>query len=223
MLALIPLRGGSQGIPGKNIKMIAGKPLCQWAIEAALETDLFRRIIVSTDSREIADTVYDLNGTRVPVMMRPDELAQPDTPTEAVMKHVAEVEDFKVMCLIQATSPLTDPHDFRSARAKFLSWGCDSLLTVTQLNKFIWEETCYKEFLSPLNYDPRKRPMREDVCPVYVETGNFYFTRRWVLERLNCRLGGYIGRYIIDPERAVDIDTMADFALAEEHLRGRNK
>ena len=221
MLALIPLRGGSKGISGKNIKMIAGKPLCQWSIDAALKSGIFDRIIVSTDSREIADTVFDWNGTKVDIMIRPSELAGDDTPTEAVMKHIAETEDFRIMCLIQATSPLTEAHDFRAARAKFVSWGADSMLTVTELKKFVWEPVEYNCLVEPINYNPRSRPMREDIDGLFVETGNFYFTRKWVLEDLNSRLGGYICRYIIPEERAVDIDDLSDFAKAEFYLRGR--
>ena len=221
MLALIPLRGGSKGIPKKNIKQIAGKPLCQWVIDAALESGIFDRIIVSTDSQEIVDTVFNRNALRVEIMIRPDELALDDTPTEAVMRHVAETERFETMCLIQATSPLTTADDFRAARSKFLSWGCDSMLMVTELRKFVWEPTGHNELVTPINYEPRYRPMRENIQPVYVETGNFYFTKRWVLDDLNSRLGGYIGRYIIDKEKAVDIDDLRDFAEAEYYLRGR--
>lgn len=222
MLAIIPLRGGSKGIPGKNIKEIAGKPLCQWAIDAAKKSGIFGRIIVSTDSTEIADIVAEHNGTEVDIMIRPGELARDDTPTEAVMLHVAETEDFQTMCLIQATAPLTTPYDFRSARSKFLSWGVDSLVTVTELKKFVWEPTYHNFTVNPLNYEPRKRPMRENISPVYVETGNFYFTKRWVLEKLHSRLGGYVGRYIVAPEAAIDIDDMNDFERAEELLRGRS-
>lgn len=218
MLALIPLRGGSKGIPGKNIKEIAGKPLCQWTIDAALQSQVFDRVIISTDSREIADTVYDWNGARVDVMARPPELAEDDTPTEAVMKHVAETEQFDVMCLIQATSPLTTAYDLRAARAKFISWGCDSMVTVTKLNKFVWRPAEYDQIVEPINYTPTTRPMRQNIDHVYVESGNFYLTRRWVLDRLNSRLGGLICRYIIDPERAVDIDTLDDFKEAERCL-----
>ena len=218
MLALIPLRGGSKGIPGKNIKLIAGKPLCQWSIDAAIESGVFDRIIVSTDSEEIADVVRD-----VEVMMRPPELALDDTPTEAVMKHVAETVDFKEMCLIQATSPLTEAYDLRAARAKFYSWGADSMLTVTRLNKFVWKPTENDFLVEPVNYEPCNRPMRQGISHLFVETGNFYITRKWVLEKLNSRLGGYICRYIIDKDRAVDIDDLSDFAKAEFYLKERVK
>lgn len=221
MLGLIPLRGGSKGIPGKNIKMIAGRPLCQWSIDAALESGVFDRVIVSTDSREIADIVSELNGTKVDIMIRPYELALDDTPTESVMKHIAETEAFSVMCLIQATCPLTEPHDFRAARAKFISWGADSMLTVTKLKKFVWEPVDYNFLVEPINYNPRSRPMRDNIDSLFVETGNFYFTKKWVLNSLNSRLGGYTCRYIIPEERAVDIDDMEDFKKAEFYLRRR--
>ncbi len=221
MLALIPLRGGSKGLPGKNIKMCAGKPLCQWVIDEAKKAVIFDRIIVSTDSEEIAGVVYSYNQASVDVMMRPAELAQDDTPTEAVMLDVAKTEDFRRICLIQATSPLTIASDFQAARAKFLSLGCCALLTVTELKKFVWRESWAKGCVEPINYNPRNRPMREGIKPLYVETGNFYMTYKETLVRTGSRLGGSVGRYIIEPERAVDIDTMADFEKAEQLLRRR--
>jgi len=223
MIALIPLRGGSKGIPKKNIKEIAGKPLCQWVIEAALESQMFDRIIASTECEQIADTVRKWNGDNVEIDDRPPELATDKTSTEAVMKYMLK-EDFETMCLIQATGPLTVANDFRAARAKFNSWGCDSLLTVKKIEHFFWMPAYpdYEFIVRPLNYHPENRPRRQDgIRPVYQETGNFYFTKRWVIEKLGSILGGIIGRYIIDSERAVDIDTLEDFRQAEGLLEGK--
>ena len=222
MLALVPMRGGSKGIPGKNIKEIAGKPLCQWVIDSALESDVFHRIIVSTDSKEIADVVMDIYGPRVAVVIRPPELAQDDTPSEAVIAHITEYEPYRTMCMIQATCPLTTAYDFRAARSKFFAWGCDSLLSVVRLEKFAWKQAWIEQCVTPVNYRPTNRPMRQQgIEPIYIETGNFYMFYRTTFERHNCRLGNSVGRYVIDPERAIDIDTMEDFKQAEEVLRGR--
>jgi len=223
MIALIPLRGGSKGIPKKNIKYIAGKPLCQWVIDAALEAGIFERIIVSTECPEVAGVVREWNGSMVEIDSRPPELATDTASTESVMSYMLK-EDFETMCLIQATGPLTTANDLRSARAKFSSWGCDSLLTVKEIKHFFWMPVYpdYDFILRPINYHPENRPRRQDgIRPVYQETGNFYITRRWVIEQLNSILGGVIGRYIIGDERCVDIDTIDDFEQAEKLLHNR--
>ena len=222
MIALIPLRGGSKGIPGKNIKPIAGRPLCTWVIDEAIKADIFDWIIVSTDCEKIARTVSSHIGPRVEILMRPPEISTDDSPTEEAMLHCAAEYPFDVMCLIQATSPLTEAYAFKAARAKFTSWGADSLLTVTELRKFVW--TAYNDpLVEPVNYDPEDRPMREGIMPVYIETGNFYFTTREVLVGTGSRLGGNIGRYIIDRSKAVDIDDMEDFKRAEMELNLRRR
>lgn len=224
MLALIPLRGGSKGIPDKNIKDLAGKPLCQWVIDTALEADIFETITVSTDSEKIADIVCSHNGNRINVLMRPPELAQDNTPTEKVIEHVLEKDESLAICLIQATSPLTAPVDLLASRAKFYAWGCDSLLSVVRYEKFFWQETWIDDCIEPINYNPFKRPMRQEgIKPLYLESGNFYMFHRGTFVRHNCRVGKSVGRYIIPRERALDIDTLEDFEQAEQFLKEAGK
>ena len=156
MIALVPLRGGSKSIPGKNIKLIAGKPLCAWSLEAANESGIFRRIIVSTDSEEIATVVNSL-GLPVEVIMRPVELATDVASTESVMLHIVEMIEFETIVTIQATTPLVLSEDFLKAWCQFQRDGLDSLLTGVCVKHFFWT----KEGI-PLNYDPLSRPRRQD-------------------------------------------------------------
>lgn len=215
MIALVPLRGGSKSIPGKNIKLLAGKPLCAWALEAAHEAGIFRRIVVSTDSEEIATVVTSL-GLPVEVIMRPAELATDTASTESVMLHLAENMEFETLVTIQATSPLVLSKDFLNAWEQFRRDDLDSLLTGVLVKHFFWT----REGI-PLNYDPQHRPRRQDFEGSIMENGAFYFTRRDILLTTGCRLGGKIGVYEMDDDTAVEIDEPSDWQVVERLLHDR--
>ncbi len=208
IIALIPLRGGSKSIPGKNIKPLAGKPLCAWALEAAFQSGIFERLIVSTDSEEIAGVVKAI-GIPLEVIMRPAEYATDTATTESVMLHVASRVDFEVMATIQATSPLTRAEDFAAAYEQFKKQEADALVACARLKRFFWSDEG-----QPLNYDPLNRPMRQQFKGTLWETGAFYFTKRRILEEYRCRLGGKIAVYELPQDTAVDIDEPEDW----EHL-----
>ncbi|MDI6721750.1 MAG: acylneuraminate cytidylyltransferase family protein, partial [Candidatus Aenigmarchaeota archaeon] len=128
LIALIPLRGGSKGIPGKNIKDMAGKPLCHWVIEAAQEAGIFDRIVVSTDSEQIGEVAAQ-GGAEI--LWRLAELATDTASTESVMLHAAENYQFDVLTTIQATSPLTTAQDLKEAYMQFVKYKLGSLFTGT--------------------------------------------------------------------------------------------
>lgn len=209
-IALVPMRGGSKSIKNKNIKYIAGRPLCAWALKAAVESAIFDEIIVSTDSDLIAEVVESL-GLGITVMMRPATLAQDTTSTEAVMLHIAEQVEFDVMTLIQVTMPLVTDKDFINAYQKFNDEVLDSLLTGAQVKNFYWTHDG-----NPINYDPLKRPRRQDFDGVLMENGSFYMTRKELLLKEKCRLGGKIGIYTMPCYTAVDIDEEDDWLIAEK-------
>jgi N-acylneuraminate cytidylyltransferase len=215
-VALVPLRGGSKSIPRKNIKPINGKPLCFWAIDAALESGCFSAVCVSTEDAEIARTVTELFGGRVEIVDRPAQLAQDATSTEDVMLHFAGIRAFDVLCLIQATSPLTKADDFRSAQSLFQNEGFDSLLTACEFKRFLWDESG-----RPLNYAPARRPRRQDFKGCLIENGAFYLTKRETLLAAKNRLGGRIGIHVMDPETAQEIDEPVDWIIIEELLKRR--
>jgi CMP-N-acetylneuraminic acid synthetase len=217
IIALVPLRGGSKSIPGKNIKPLAGKPLCAWALEAALQSGIFERLIVSTDSEEIAGVVKAI-GIPLEVIMRPAEYATDTATTESVMLHVASLVDFEVMATIQATSPLTRPEDFAVAYAQFRKQEADSLVTCVRLKRFFWSDEG-----QPLNYDPLNRPMRQQFKGTLWETGAFYFTKRRILEEYRCRLGGKIAVYELPQDTAVDIDEPEDWEHLERIIARRQR
>ncbi len=215
-VALVPLRGGSQGIPGKNVKPIAGKPLCRWSLEAACASRYIDRVYVSTDSDSIKSIVQSF-GLNIEVIDRPAQFATSTASTESVMIDFANRVDFETLVTIQATSPLTTSSDLDRAIGTFHEEGYDSLVTGVVEKRFVWTLDG-----SPLNYDPAKRPRRQDWSGTLVENGAFYLTRREILSTTNCRLGGKIGVYAMDARTAFEIDEPDDWVICESLLRRRS-
>jgi len=215
-VALVPLRGGSKSIPDKNIRLIAGKPLCAWVLEAACLSGVFDKVVVSTDSPKIAAVVRGLN-LPVEILNRPTELAIDEASTESVMLHAAQELNFDVLATIQATSPLVQSEDFQKAFSLFKSGDYDSLLTAVRTKRFFWNDDG-----TPLNYTPEQRPRRQDFSGSLMENGAFYFTKRSILEHTNCRLGGRTCIYEMAAESAVEIDEQEDWAIVERALLDRS-
>lgn len=215
--ALVPLRGGSKSIPDKNIKEIAGKPLCAWVLEAACEASRVDQVFVSTDSARIREVVEGL-GLDVTVIDRPAELAADDSSTEDVMKHFAETMSFDVLCTIQATSPLLTSADLDAAIGSFQSECIDSMLTAVRVKRFFWTND-----FQPINYDPQKRPRRQDFLGTLMENGAFYVTRRSTLLETGCRLAGKISVYEMAADTAVEIDEPDDWDVVAELLNIRGQ
>lgn len=214
--ALIPLRGGSKNIAGKNIKLLAGKPLCCWVIDACLRSSLFSAVVVSTDSEEIAEVVRT-HFSEVGILKRPPELARDCTPTEAVMLHFADHNPFEYLCTVQATSPLLQPTDLQRGWDHVVRHDFDSLVSCVRFRRFIWSPDG-----RPLNYDPNKRPRRQDNAGGFLENGAFYFTRRETLLETRCRLGGRIGIAEMSEDSATELDEPGDWLVVEQLLAKRS-
>ena len=217
IVALVPLRGGSKSIPFKNIKTIAGKPLCLWVVEAACNSKLINKAYASTDSKKIRDVIVD-SALPVEIVDRDRELASDTASTESVMIDFMQRFDFDILVTIQATSPLTIAGDFDNAIKYFLDNDFDSLLTGVRIKRFFWSNSN-----KPINYDPACRPLRQDFDGYIMENGAFYITKRTVLEKMKCRLGGKIGIYEMSPETATEIDEPADWLAVENILVEREK
>ncbi|HNW94287.1 MAG TPA: acylneuraminate cytidylyltransferase, partial [bacterium] len=140
------------------------------------------------------------------IIDRPAELATDTATTDAVMLHAIEQLDCDVLCTLQATSPLTSAQQLRDAWAQFQREGRDSMVTDVPTGKFIWTLDG-----KPLNYDPQHRPMRQQFAGTVMENGAFYFTKRELLLRTQCRLGGSIGVFVMPPEADVELDEPADW------------
>lgn len=215
-IALMPLRAGSKSIPGKNIKAIAGRPLFAWALAQAIESDCFDEVCVCADTATIRSDVLARFGESVTVLDRCQATATDDASSESAMLEVAGRLPFDVMALVQATSPLTLAADFVAAKQHFMDRQLDSLVTAVASYRFMWSDSG-----EPLNYSPARRPRRQDMSPSFVENGAFYFTRRSVLERQRCRLGGRIGVHPMAAETLIEIDEVDDWVQAERLLKRR--
>lgn len=214
-VALVPLRGGSKSIPRKNIRPLGGKPLFWWATQACRESGIFERIVVSTDSDEIAGSVR-AHFPDVEILQRPPSLAADDASTEAVMLHFAEHYAFDVVCLVQATSPLLTATDLRAGWERFVRDGLDSLVSCVRSKRFFWSDDG-----RPINYDPGRRPRRQDHRGTLMENGAFYLTRRETLLTARSRLGGRIGVSEMPDETAIEVDDPADWLVIEQLIRAR--
>lgn len=215
-VALVPLRGGSKGIPKKNIKLIGGRPLCAWVLSAAVQARHIDSVYVSTDSAEIKEVVGNL-GLPVEVIDRPAELASDEATTESAMLHfVASVPGIDCLLTIQATSPLLESRHLDEALELFAREGYDSLLSAVRVKRFFWTDDG-----KPLNYDPSRRPRRQEFAGTLMENGAFYITARSLLERTGCRLGGMIGVYEMPKSTAVEIDDPSDWEVVSRLLEQR--
>jgi len=218
IVSIIPARGGSKGVPDKNIKPLAGIPLIAHTINASKQSQYIQRTIVSTDSEKIAN-IARYYGSEI--IMRPDNLALDETPTEPVIGHVLDVLSKKEnyypehIILLQPTSPLRTTEDIDNAIKKYNSDFCDSLLSVCSSHAFIWKNE--DGFGAPINYDFRKRPRSQEMHQ-YRENGAIYIFKRDLFLAKSNRLGGKISLYEMEEGRSVEIDTAFDFILVEHFL-----
>ncbi|MDY6052084.1 MAG: acylneuraminate cytidylyltransferase family protein [Rothia sp. (in: high G+C Gram-positive bacteria)] len=227
VLCVIPVRGGSKGIPRKNLKPIAGKPLVAWTVEQALATkaelegEHLVDVLVSTDDAELADIARDY-GAEVP-FMRPAHLAEDTTATEPVIEHAIEFYSAEgkrpdAVMLLQATSPVRLPGTLTRAIRQFAASDSDSMVGVIPIGPFIWSAT------EPptAQYEVMARPRRQELTREtyrYRENGSMYLTKTELYETLHNRLGGAIELFMLDEVEGVDIDAMIDFAVAEHQLQ----
>lgn len=221
-LAVIPARGGSKGIPRKNIKLLKGKPLIWYSIVAALESKYINKVVLSTEDKEIAQVAKDCGAQ---VVWRPNELAQDETKTAPVLIDVInqlEKENYKpdVVILLQATCPLRDAKALDETIETFLNNpDCDSAFTV---KKEGWTHSLWRENHDgkPFGlYDYRNRPRRQDENEHYNlmrETGETYIIKTDILMKVKDFIGEKPIFHVV--EKSIDIDTIEDFKKAEELL-----
>jgi len=220
-LAVIPARGGSKGLPGKNLRELAGKPLIAWSILQAEAAASIDRIVVSTDDEAIARTAREF-GAEVP-FVRPAELATDTAPTEPVMLHAldwyeAQGERFDRIVLLQPTSPLRRDGAIDGAAALLEEERADSVLGVCENHHFFWRDKAEPKAL----YDHLNRPRRQDIRPEdrwYRENGSIYLSTVEGFRRSGNRLSGKIAMFVMSEEEGCEIDSAVDFAVAEALFR----
>mmetsp|Transcript_39842 Transcript_39842/g.70045 ORF Transcript_39842/g.70045 Transcript_39842/m.70045 type:complete len:245 (-) Transcript_39842:55-789(-) len=212
VVAVIPARGGSVSIPLKNIKEMAGRPLIDWCIKAAIHSGCFAEVWVSTDHDKIAE-VATASGAKV--HRRSPETATNTASTELALIDFADAHpEFDVLCLIQATSPLILPEHFKEALALYERVGAQSLVTAVRAHRFLWKVNP-DGTATAKNYIPEKRPRRQDWDGELVENGAFYFTDKALWESIKCRLGGKIALYEMPEHTFVELDSPVDWEIVK--------
>ncbi len=221
-LAVIPARGGSKRIPRKNIKEFNGRPLISYSIDAALKSDLFTRVIVSTDDQEIAAIAKDC-GAEVP-FMRSAKLSDDHTGTfevvrDAFLRMKDQGFDACETCCIYSTAPLLTPDYLKKAHARFEGEGADYLYACCEYPFPIQRAQYIGEDGTPVPVMPKYMSWRsQDLPKAYQDCGMFYFYSRRILE--DPGTPGLVSRaYEMPRHRVIDIDTMEDWNYAQAMCR----
>jgi CMP-N,N'-diacetyllegionaminic acid synthase len=220
ILALIPARGGSKGLPRKNILPLAGKPLIAWSIEAALHSDICDQALVTTDDEEIASIALQYGAT-VP-FLRPPELASDDARAIDVILHAMDYERmndrvYDLLLLLQPTSPLRNGEDIRHAVELYFQKKATAIVSVCESEHSpLWMNTigpdlCLKDFLA----DELQNKNRQQLAEFYRLNGAIYLADWDFLIRERSFFGENTFAYIMDRERSTDIDRELDFKFAE--------
>jgi CMP-N-acetylneuraminic acid synthetase len=202
VVSVILARGGSKGIPRKNIVDINGKPLLYYTIEASLKSGV-DATWVSTDDEEIATIAYEC-GARV--LKRPAKISTDKSTSESALMHFAEQVEFDHVVFIQPTSPLL--------KAKYIDEGLSMTSDYDSIfSAYIqhWTPRWTKELPSkPIGWDPNNRPRRQDADEVYIENGSFYITSKEALLKSGVRFSGRIGVVEMPLGESYQIDTYED-------------
>ena len=223
-LGLIPARGGSKGIPHKNLVPLAGKPLIQYTIDAALNCRSLDRVILSTDDEKIAE--YGLHaGVEVP-FMRPAELATDEASTRVVQRHALqwckadEGELPEALVTLQATSPLRTTQHIDEAVQRFQKEKADSVLGVTPVQDHPYEVVGFSKGGMIRAMERPAHVVRRQQYPLFYKiNGAIYITRSSILIAQDAGYGERVFEYEMDWDESVDIDSFNDLQVADTMLR----
>ena len=225
VLGIIPARGGSKGVPRKNIRLLCGKPLIQYTAEAALASRHLSRVILSTEDEEIAQVARRC-GLEVP-FLRPTELARDETPTLPVVQHAVrwiedEGERYDLICVLQPTNPLRRAEDIDGCIQLLEASGADAAMTVlpvpVEFNPhwvYLPDEAGLLR-LSTGEADPL--PRRQALPAAFHREGSVYVTRRNVLMEQNSLYGSRLQGHLMSANQCINIDTEKDWQRAEKIL-----
>ena len=228
VLGVVTARGGSKGIPKKNLALLCGKPLLQYTAESALLADTLSAVILSTDDEEIATVGRDC-GLEVP-FMRPKELAADDTPTLPVLQHAvrmlqAQRREFDAICLLQPTNPLRRAPDIDACVNKLFDTEADAVITVLPVPHQYNPHWVYfqddNETLRLATGETEPIARRQELPTAFHREGSVYVVRRDVLMQRNSLYGDRVLGYLLDPEESINIDDPSQLLRAEELMQRR--
>ena len=222
IMAIIPARGGSKGIPLKNLKLLNGKPLIDYSINGSLKSKFITRTIISSDHPKILKRAEKLGAE---ILKRPKNLATDSSKLEPVMEHCLNYFKLKenyvpdIIILLQNTSPLRTKKHIDDALSTFLDSKFDSMMSCYNSHYFLW--TLKKNILIPKNHDPKNRPNRQDIEDQFFENGSIYVTKYSSFLKTKCRISGNIGIYEMTEEDSIEIDSPFDLLHAQLILKNR--
>jgi N-acylneuraminate cytidylyltransferase len=220
-IAIIPARGGSKGIPKKNIVNLAGRPLIAWSIEQAKSSQLVDIVFVSTDDDEIAEISQKYGAE---IVKRPPKLATDTSSSEDALLHAIDYVECEknntvnLVIFLQATSPVREKDDIDNAVRKYLSEKADSLFSCMRIEDyFIWQNK--EGSYCSVNYDYRNRRLRQSIEPRYLENGSIYVFSPELIRNERNRLGGKIAIYEMPFWKSFQVDDRDDLEICEYYIR----
>jgi len=214
VLALIPARGGSKGIPGKNIKKFNNKPLIYWTINNCLNNHLIDDVYVSSDSEDILNIAIKYKAK---IIKRPKNISGDKASSESAVLHAINNinKKYDYVVLVEPTNPLKKNEDIDRALKKMKKENLDSLFSATQLIDFMFwkkDNKIYKSF----NYNYKKRGIRQGrEDNFFLENGNFYIFKPNIIKKYNNRLGGKIGVFLSPIYQYAEIDDISQWNYTE--------
>ena len=220
--SIITARGGSKGVPKKNIKLLNGKPVIAYTIVESIKSNFIKETYVTTEDKEIADISQEYGAK---VIERPEELAQDNSTSVDVVLHSLDclennndLPDFFV--LLQPTSPLRTKEDIENATKLFIENECDALISVSQLDhSSMMSFEIQNTFLTPNCNEKFLNKRRQELPKFYRPNGAIYITTPDSLRKNKTFIPKKTMPYIMPQERSVDLDTEFDFKLAEYLLK----
>ena len=224
-IAVIPARGGSKGIPRKNIRVLCGRPLIAYSIEAALQAEMVNRVIVSTDDQEIAEISAKYGAE---IIRRPADISDDIASSESALLHVLNELDREegyhpdLLVFLQCTSPLTLPADIDGTVRALLDQEAETAFAAAPFHYFLWSLNAEGE-AQGINHDKRNRLMRQQRDNQFVEAGAVYVMRTAGLLEHKHRFFGKTVVYEIPEERCFEIDEPADLIIAAQLMEMRLK
>jgi CMP-N-acetylneuraminic acid synthetase len=227
VLGLVPARAGSKGVPGKNVRPLAGHTLLDYAARASRESGVIDRLVLSTDAAEIADAGRRA-GIEVP-FMRPPSLAADDTPMLPVIQHALTMLDAEgwpaeIVVLLQPTSPLRTGAHIREAVELLRASGADSVVTVVEVPRHLSPDYVMRiddGALKPFLPEGARIARRQDARPAFSREGTVYACWRQTIDRFGNIYGDRCRPLVIDAAQSLSIDSPADWDAAERRLAGR--
>ena len=221
IVAIIPARGGSKGVPNKNIFDFCGKPLIAWTIKQCLSSKYISDVWVSSDSQEILDIAEEYGAKTID---RPDDISGDLASSESTWEHAIELiqrdDNIDLVFAAQVTSPLRETKDIDRAIELFQKGKYDSMFSSCIAEDLFFWGRDERGQLKSINYDYHNRKRRQDVQEQIIENGSFYIFKPEIIQKYNNRFGGKIGNYKMELWKMFEIDSLEDLKMCQILMQG---